>query len=89
MVTASDPHITSANSIGVNWSQLCLCLSHNVTLVGPVILVAWNRDSCDLKWSWKLTQAPGLQLVWPGKVLYFKPYSIANCYTNDLKIGTL
>jgi len=28
-------------------------------------LVAWNGESCDMKWIYKLTQAPGSKLAMP------------------------
>lgn len=50
-LTASNQHISSVNSIGTVWSHLCLWLGDNIAPDESVILVEWNGDSCDLKWS--------------------------------------
>ena len=36
-----------------------------------IVLVAWNRETCDLKWLWKLTQMPISQLSLPNAFKYF------------------
>ncbi len=61
-LSSTDPHITNADPISIVWSHFCLCLGNNIAPDKAVILVAWNGDGCNLKWLWKLTQVPGLQL---------------------------
>lgn len=54
------------------------------------VLVAWNGASCDLKWIYNITQAPGSTLVMPYQIKYFldplliiKHYK--NCKLNPMK----
>ena len=70
-LTASDQRISGADTIGVVWSHFCLWLGDNVAPDESCILIAWNGEGCDLKWLWKLTQAPGSRFVWPGQVKFF------------------
>ena len=34
-------------------------------------MIAYNGETCDLKWIWRLTQAPGLPYVMPKNLKYF------------------
>ena len=34
-------------------------------------MLAYNGETCDLKWIWRLTQAPGLPYGMPQKLKYF------------------
>jgi hypothetical protein len=36
-----------------------------------VVLVAWNGEACDLKWLWRLTQAPNSMYSLPPNIKYF------------------
>ena len=36
-----------------------------------VVLVAWNGETCDLKWLWKITQAPGSNCSLPQQIKFF------------------
>ncbi len=44
---------------------------HGILPTNPRFFVAWNGGTCDLKWLWKLTQAPNLQYSLPENVRYF------------------
>ena len=59
----NDERITSADSIDHVWQRFPAWLSQNIRRTDTVILVAWNGQSCDLKWLWTLTQAPGSSQV--------------------------
>jgi hypothetical protein len=46
-----------------------------------VDLVAWNGRSCDLKWFWRLAQAPSLRYSLPQNIKYFlDPYHVIQKY---------
>jgi hypothetical protein len=55
-----------------------------------VVLVAWNGEACDLKWLWKLTQAPNSMYSLPPNIKYFiDPYHVIlqykSCVLNKMK----
>ncbi len=57
-----------------------------------VVLVAYNSGNCGMKWLWKLTQAPGLQLVWPMKVNQTRYQGICSllcCVSNLAELQSL
>ena len=42
-----------------------------------VILIAWNGENCDLKWLWRITQAPRSRLSFPPQIQYcMDPYRV-------------
>ena len=43
----------------------------NVLPDEKIVLVAYNGETCDLKWVWKMTQAPHSQLTLPLQIEYF------------------
>ena len=46
-----------------------------------VILVAWNGENCDLKWLWKITQAPRSRLSFPPQIQFFvDPYCVITSF---------
>lgn len=48
-----------------------------------MIMVAWNGERCDLKWLWKITQAPGSRCCVPEKLQYhIDPYHVITKYTS-------
>ena len=57
-LSASDQRIISAGDMMDVWGRFLTWLHANTTFDETVILVAWNGASCDLKWLWKITQAP-------------------------------
>jgi hypothetical protein len=60
-----DEWITGANEIQLVWHRFLQWILKHVPPGEYATLVAWNRAACDLKWQWKLTQAPNSQLVMP------------------------
>ncbi len=47
------------------------------------IMVAWNGETCDLKWFWEMTQAPYSPYHMPPKLKYFiDPYDMIKKYTS-------
>ncbi len=70
-ILPTDPRITGADDICTVWFQFLVWLSEHTSAVETIILVAWNGGACDLKWLWRLTQAPNSQYSWPANVRYF------------------
>jgi hypothetical protein len=66
-----DPRITGADKMRIVWPQFLSWLAEHSTAAQPIFLVAWNGGTCNLKWLWRLTQAPNLQYSWPENVRYF------------------
>ena len=46
-------------------------VERNVGVDETAILVAWHGESCDMKWIWQLTQAPGSALSMLDKIAFF------------------
>jgi hypothetical protein len=57
-ILATDPRITGADDILTAWFQFLVWLSKHTSAAETIFLVAWNGGACDLKWLWRLTQAP-------------------------------
>jgi hypothetical protein len=70
-VTSNDARITSAAGIETVWQQFNSWFHQEVDPSETVILVAWNGESCNLKWLWKLTQAPGSCCFLPPQIKFF------------------
>ena len=70
-LTPEHPSITSAGNIATVWAKFEDWISRKVAEDEKVILVAWHGGSCDLKWLWHLTQAPGTSLHLPEKIAFF------------------
>jgi hypothetical protein len=53
------------------WPQFLSRLAEHSSAAEPILLVAWNGGTCNLKWLWRLTQAPNSEYSWPENVRYF------------------
>ena len=52
-----------------------------MSLSETVVLVAWNGEVCDLKWLWRLTQAPNSRYSLPENIKFFiDPYRVIEKY---------
>ena len=81
-LTRSDPRIRQASDIDAVWADFKKWIRDNTKPDDIIVLVAWNGKSCDLKWLWKLTQAPRSTLSMPTKIQYFiDPYRVIQKYT--------
>ena len=68
-------------------------------MIGPDqcgILVAWNGQSCDMEWIYRLTQSPNSSLNMPPKIKYFidpmkviKHYKSCKLNSKHSKLETL
>jgi hypothetical protein len=68
-----DERIISAHNIENVWLQFKTWLNRHVPMSETIILVAWNGENCDcdLKWLWRITQAPRSRLSFPPQIQYF------------------
>jgi hypothetical protein len=76
-----DERIVSAHNIENVWSQFKTWLNRHVAMSETIILVAWNGENCDLKWLWRITQAPRSRLSFPPQMQYFMdPYHVITSF---------
>jgi hypothetical protein len=74
-IHSEDECIVSAHNIDQVWLQFKTWLNGHVSMSETVILVALNGENCDLKWLWKITQAPRSCLSFPPQIQFFiDPY---------------
>ena len=77
----TDECIKNAQDIRVVWAKFMLWFNTLAANVPAVILVAWNGERCDLKWLWKICQAPNSPCEMPEKLQYFMdPYKVISSY---------
>ncbi len=63
------------------WPEFQRWFLSNVSPTEMVVLVAWNGEACDLKWLWRLTQAPNSMYSLPPNIKYFiYPYCVIEKY---------
>jgi hypothetical protein len=56
-------------------------LNGHVGMSETIILVAWNGENCNLKWLWKITQAPRSCLSFPPQIQFFiDPYHVITSF---------
>ena len=70
-ITYDDERIQSAEGIERVWQQFTSWFYREVNTSETVVLVAWNGETCDLKWLWKITQAPGSRCSLPQQIKFF------------------
>ena len=76
-----DERIVSAHNIDNVWSQFKTWINRHVAMSETIILVAWNGENCDLKWLWRITQAPRSRLSFPPQIKYFMdPYRVITSF---------
>ena len=80
-LTENSPSIQNASDIDVVWSQFVNWINTNTAWDEEIIIVAYNGEKCDMKWLWKLTQAPFTHLNLLTKIKYFMdPYKVMDHY---------
>jgi hypothetical protein len=78
-----DERITGAKDIHLIWYRFRQWIFKHVPPGEYATLIAWNGAACDLKWIWKLTQAPNSQQVMPPQLRYFiDPYRVIEAYSS-------
>ena len=58
-LSKDDERIVTADNINTVWNDFCTYLREYINKDKRGVLVAWNGNSCDLEWIYKITQAPG------------------------------
>eukprot|EP00956_Cyclotella_meneghiniana_P022924 scaffold43919_cov42-Cyclotella_meneghiniana.AAC.1 len=77
----SDPRIIGADKMSVVWADFCKWIEDHTFPDEVCILVAYNGQNCDMKWLWKLTQAPFAPYRLPAKIQWFMdPYRVITSY---------
>jgi hypothetical protein len=61
-ILPDDERIINAGNMRTVWPEFQRWFFSIVSPAEMVVLVAWNGKKCDLKWLWRLTQAPNLQM---------------------------
>jgi inhibitor of KinA sporulation pathway (predicted exonuclease) len=70
-LTPDDEKISKADSIVQVWERFNSYVARHVGRDQRAVLVAWNGQSCDLKWIYKLCQAPRSSLQFHHSITYF------------------
>ena len=82
-LSMNDPRIAGADKIYDVLKAFERCIDSKILVGAPGILVAYNGKNCDLKWIWKLTQAPNSPFHMLPKLKFFlDPYKVINGYAS-------
>ena len=74
-LSRTDPRITSAREIGPVWHSFCKWINTNIAKDEHGVIVAYNGAGSDMKWIWRLTQAPNAPNLMPLRLDYYMdPY---------------
>ena len=71
--------IVDADGIETVWRRFVGWVERKIDEDEMAILVVWNGESCNLKWLWRLTQAPGSALSMPDKIEFFLDPKMVIC----------
>ena len=76
-LTPTHPSIVSAQDISTVWRKFECWVERHTTHDETAVLVAYHGEACDLKWIWKLTQAPRSTLSLPDNIkLFLDPHKV-------------
>ena len=76
-----DPRIVNANSLHELWKRFSTFIKSNVGRHQKGIMIAWNDKSCDMRWIYKVAQAPNTTLLLPDEIQYFlDPFKVISQY---------
>ena len=86
-LSKDDDRIVNADEIDVVWKKFCEFIDRHIGRDQKGVLVAWNGQSCDLRWIYKLFQAPRSVLSLPVNLVFFMDPSVvikhyASCKLN-------
>ena len=70
-LTKDDPRITTARSLNDVWTSFCLYIHNNIAEDERGVIVAYNGAGCDMKWLWRLTQAPNSTELMPERLAFY------------------
>lgn len=80
-LSANHQDIQCANKMDTVWDEFIQWFNTNIRRDEVVVLVAYNGESCDLKWLWKLTQTPRSPYCLPDQQkLYMDPLYVMRHY---------
>jgi len=76
-----DPRIVNAKRLPEVWERFSTFIKSNVGRHQKGIMIAWNGESCDMRWIYKVAQAPNTTLSLPDKIQYFlDPFKVISQY---------
>jgi len=70
-LSKSDPRISSARPIDAVWSSFKSFIERNIAEDEHGVVVAYNGAGSDMKWIWRLTQAPDAAHAMPNRLDYY------------------
>ena len=74
---STHPNIVEASDMATVWAQFCTWIDDILFPGEVIVVVAYNGETCDLKWLWTLTQAPDSPFDLPDSFEYFlDPYRV-------------
>ena len=80
-ILPDDERIKNAGNMRTVWPEFQRWFWSIVSPSETVVLVAWNGEACDLKWLWRLTQAPNSRYSLPENIKFFvDPYRVIEKY---------
>jgi hypothetical protein len=80
-LTANSEVIKSARPFAFVWGKFSDFISRDVNTSEKVVLIAYNGETCDLKWIWRYLQAPRTGLSFPSCIKFFlDPLKTINHY---------
>ena len=87
-LSKDDKRITNADEIGIVWKEFCKFIDRHIGPDQKGVLVAWNGQSCDLRWIYKLFQAPRSILTLPDNLVFFMDPSIVIKHYSSCQLNT-
>lgn len=95
-LSETSPQIQAANKIHTVWNNFCKFINDNVTPTEACILVAYNGETCDLRWIWQLVQNPHSDLSMPDRIKFFldplkviRHYKLSKLHPSKSKLESL
>jgi len=77
----SHPQIIDADPIQIVWEDFTKYVNRHIGPSQRGVLVAWNGETCDMKWIYKIAQAPNSKLSMPSRIKDFMdPLKVIRSY---------
>ena len=70
-LTEHNPKIIGADGMDFVWPRFLQRFAYHLKREEVAVLVTYNGETCNLKWLWKLTQAPRSLYCLPPEMEYF------------------
>ena len=70
-LSKDDPRITEARSLMDVWTSFCKYIDNHIAADKRGVIVAYNGAGCDMKWLWRLTQAPNSTATMPERLAFY------------------